>query len=284
MAGSKVLDAATKGAFVSWFTKGGYSCSIYPALDIYKIKWSFFKISDKQAAFDIYMEVPTFLALTRSIKDGSLKKRIAAEAAQKAAYPGAWQSGPMGANGANSIAIGANKKGDGITLNGRSGKNNAFIPLPSFSDLEDLAIIADAVIAMWKEPSPVPGITGWYKDRANIILSASSKFKHKEPEEVEEETTEEVAKVVEEKVEQTPTPKTTEKAAKVEMHTLGPVKKQGNVWYLPVRLADNTQKSLCFKDGVFCSNWDTFKEKASDGITVSLNCIMQGDQLWYTGA
>lgn len=286
MAGSKVLDAAEKGSFCGFFTKGGYSCSIYPALNIYKIKWSFFKINDKSAAFDIFMEIPTFLTLTRAIKDGSLKQRIAAECKEKAQYPGAWKSGPMGANGANNINIGANNKGDGITLQGKTNGKNAFIPISSYGELEDLAYISDAVIKLYGK-NPDPTVYGWYRDRAERIIKAASQYRHEDKE--EETVTEQpdsIPKQTENKTTQ-PVEEPKEQSAgekkSIKMQTLGPVKKQGNVWYLPVK-ADGKQYTLCFKDGVFCSNWDAFKEQAPKGIELELNCINQGDQLWYAGA
>ena len=179
--GSKALTLAEDGAIAGFYTQSNF-CKVYPVLQIYKIKWSFSKRGAKGAGFDIYMEIPVFMQLIKSIISGQLFKQIEEDRQDSIKkYPEAWKHA-MGVEASNVIAFGPASKGNGIVMQGQSKhkKQNVFIPI-DILDLIDMAETGMDVLNLYKEPdnSLVP-VYGWRRDRACRILTAMESYRHDE--------------------------------------------------------------------------------------------------------
>lgn len=266
--------------------------TVSPAPSIDRVKWQIVtKGTGGKDALSFYMKLETFRELAEELTSAEGRKKIAASIDHQ--YPDAFKY-VTGKDGNQTLSIGGGQKGIRVQIQIGKGKGKGYdhkMVVISYESIKIMAFLFKVVMGIiptsYYYASLADAFWKGYKDREKYFSSYN-------PEEDEYEDSEtEAAKPTAETPDPSPKPdsesapekpdpapeKTVDATAEYLMLTLGPVKRQGSIFYCVAKdTATDKKYSLCFEEKKIKEmgdeKWKSFQEKSPDGVKIKINAVV----------
>lgn len=306
------------GAILKEYTQTDF-LTVSPAPSIDMVKWQIVKQGTKgKDAVSFYMNTEKFRILCDELTSKEGRAKIAASIEHQ--YPDAYMF-TTGANGSKHLNIGGGRKGIRIQIfNPKKDGKQVVISYESVKIMAFLFQVVMGLIPVTRYyESLADGFWKGYKDREKYFSSYNPEEDGEYKEESEQTTDNKAAKPTAESStepaqekpaapekpnEAVPDKPASEKAnsnkpapvtpaetkttssapatAEYLMMTLGPVKRQGSVFYCVAKdTATEKKYSLCFTQehlSAMGDNWESFQEKAPNGVKIKINATLSTEQ------
>lgn len=301
------------GAILKEYTQTDFlTVSLAPSID--KVKWEIVKQDTKgKDAVRFYMATERFRILCDELTSKEGRAKIAASIEHP--YPDAYKF-TTGKNGSKHLNIGGGKKGIRvqIQIQKKEGKPDNRMVVISYESIKIMAFLFNVVMGLIPTTHYYASLADafWkgYQDREKYFSSYNPEEDGEYKEESEQPADNNAAKpTAESSTESTPkeavpdkpvsekansdkpapatpaetkTTSSTPATAEYLMMTLGPVKRQGSVFYCVAKdTATEKKYSLCFTQehlSAMGDNWESFQEKAPNGVKIKINATLSTEQ------
>ena len=253
--------------------------TVSPAPSIDRVKWQIVtKGTGGKDALNFYMKLETFRELADELTSAEGRKKIAASIDHQ--YPDAFKY-VTGKDGNQTLAVGGGQKGIRVQIQIGKGKGKGYdrkMVVISYESIKIMAFLFKVVMGLiptsYYYASLADAFWKGYKDREKYFSSYNP-----EEDEYEEEHSEQPS----EKTEAAKPTAASDKPANAQteylMLTLGPVKRQGSIFYCVAKdTATEKKYSLCFEQDKITEmgteKWKSFQEKSPDGVKIKINAVV----------
>lgn len=248
--------------------------TVSPAPSIDRVKWQIVtKGTGGKDALNFYMKLETFRELADELTSAEGRKKIAASIDHQ--YPDAFKY-VTGKDGNQTLAVGGGQKGIRVQIQIGKGKGKGYdrkMVVISYESIKIMAFLFKVVMGLiptsYYYASLADAFWKGYKDREKYFSSYNP-----EEDEYEEEHSEQPSEK---------TDSASDKPANAQteylMLTLGPVKRQGSIFYCVAKdTATEKKYSLCFEQDKITEmgteKWKSFQEKSPDGVKIKINAVV----------
>lgn len=248
--------------------------TVSPAPSIDRVKWQIVtKGTGGKDALNFYMKLETFRELADELTSAEGRKKIAASIDHQ--YPDAFKY-VTGKDGNQTLAVGGGQKGIRVQIQIGKGKGKGYdrkMVVISYESIKIMAFLFKVVMGLiptsYYYASLADAFWKGYKDREKYFSSYNP-----EEDEYEEEHSEQPSEK---------TASASDKPANAQteylMLTLGPVKRQGSIFYCVAKdTATEKKYSLCFEQDKITEmgteKWKSFQEKSPDGVKIKINAVV----------
>ena len=247
--------------------------TVSPAPSIDRVKWQIVtKGTGGKDALNFYMKLETFRELADELTSAEGRKKIAASIDHQ--YPDAFKY-VTGKDGNQTLAVGGGQKGIRVQIQIGKGKGKGYdrkMVVISYESIKIMAFLFKVVMGLiptsYYYASLADAFWKGYKDREKYFSSYNP-----EEDEYEEEHSEQPSEKTE------AAKPTAEVPSEYLMLTLGPVKRQGSIFYCVAKdTATEKKYSLCFGQDKITEmgteKWKNFQEKSPDGVKIKINAVV----------
>ena len=247
--------------------------TVSPAPSIDSVKWQIVtKGTGGKDALNFYMKLETFRELADELTSAEGRKKIAASIDHQ--YPDAFKY-VTGKDGNQTLAVGGGQKGIRVQIQIGKGKGKGYdrkMVVISYESIKIMAFLFKVVMGLiptsYYYASLADAFWKGYKDREKYFSSYNP-----EEDEYEEEHSEQPSEKTE------AAKPTAEVPSEYLMLTLGPVKRQGSIFYCVAKdTATEKKYSLCFGQDKITEmgteKWKNFQEKSPDGVKIKINAVV----------
>lgn len=281
--------------------------TVSPAPSIDRVKWQIVtKGTGGKDALSFYMKLETFRELADELTSAEGRKKIAASIDHQ--YPDAFKY-VTGKDGNQTLAVGGGQKGIRVQIQIGKGKGKGYdrkMVVISYESIKIMAFLFKVVMGLiptsYYYASLADAFWKGYKDREKYFSSYNpeeDEYEEEHSEQPSEKTeaakpTAEVpstpkpaSKSAPKPAPETPVPEepasASDKPANAQteylMLTLGPVKRQGSIFYCVAKdTATEKKYSLCFGQDKITEmgteKWKSFQEKSPDGVKIKINAVV----------